>query len=74
LVNSLAPDINRIVKEFGSFFKTMHVRTRHDEYPKLWNTTKKMEAKTESLPLPLLHESTETESLAMPEREWSGMS
>jgi hypothetical protein len=73
MVRSLDHDINRIVKEFGSYFKTRNLRAYPDDR-KPWKSTEKTRAKTKLPPFPLPDEFTETETLAMPEREWSAMS
>ena len=73
LVKSLDPDINRIVKEFASYFKTRNLRA-YPEDRKPWKSTKQTKAKTEPLTLPLPDEFTETETLEIPERGWSAVS
>jgi len=74
LVKSLDPDINRIVKEFAGYFKTRLVQAHPDNDRKPWNATKKTQTKTELPLFPLPDEFTETETLAMPERELTAMS
>jgi hypothetical protein len=73
LIGNLEHGINRIVKEFGSYFKTRNVRAYPDDR-KPWKSTKKTETKTELPLFPLPDESTETVRLEMPENEWSSMS
>ena len=74
LVRSLDPDINRIVKEFASFFKTRLVQDHPDDDRKSRNANRKTQTKPELPSFPLPDEFTEAETLAMPEREWSAMS
>jgi hypothetical protein len=64
LVKSLDPDINRIVKEFASYFKTRLVQARPLEARQSEKGSKKTETKTGPPLFPLPDESTETETLA----------
>jgi len=72
LVKSLDSDINRIVKEFASYFKTRLVQAHPDDDRK--PLTRAEKTKTELPLFPLPDESTETEVLAMLERELAVMS